>query len=421
MIMERWSTDYAGTVHGNDKIAISRAVRRGLDAPGQYRADGHGPPAPEPHHETPSMPNRRIALIASRFGDGGVERWMSRLADGLDHAEHPCELIVGKATSAARVSPNATTWGPLPGESMQMLLHRYLDSCERAPVLIPFRTTDFSTVIGIARRRNPAPAVFLATGTFIRDRIRKVSALSPRYWKARWRLGYEWPRADGVLSVSPEVATDWRATGRFRPDQIHAPTPPVVGPDLLEAARCPLHHPAFVDDDVPIVLGVGRFHHQKGFDRLVDAFARLHARRAARLVLLGQGEEEVRLRARVAAHGIADHVAFPGFVDNPWNWMRRAGILVAPSRTETFGFALVESLYVGTPFVADAAPPGPRSIQRATGRGELVDTGDADALADAIGRNLDDAAPPGDLTRSAQAFDSGRSAREYLAIVSPTQ
>jgi glycosyltransferase involved in cell wall biosynthesis len=363
------------------------------------------------------MPHRRIALIASRFRDGGVERWMARLADGLDQAGRACDLVVGETPAATRVTSGVTIWSPNAGESMPDVLRRYLDACDRAPILMPFRTTDFSTVLGIARARSPRPSVFLATGTFIRERIAATSRLSPRHWKTRWRLAREWPRADGILAVSPEVADDWRATGAFRTERVHAPTPPVVGPDLLEAARQPLEHPAFEDDRLPVILGVGRFHYQKGFDRLIDGFARLRARREARLILLGQGEEESRLRERVATRGMTDYVAFPGFVENPWNWMRRSALLVAPSRTETFGFALVESLYVGTPFVADAAPPGPRSIQRATGCGELVDTDDAEALADAIERNLDHAPSPDTLARSAAAFDSTRSAGEYLAIV----
>ncbi len=67
--------------------------------------------------------------------------------------------------------------------------------------------------------------------------------------------------------------------------------------------------------------------------------------------------------------------------------------------------------------LADAAPPGPRSIQRATGCGELVDTSDAGALAAAIERNLDHAAASETLAHAALAFDSTRSAGEYLAIV----
>ncbi len=367
------------------------------------------------------MPNRRIALIASRFRDGGVERWMTRLADGLVQAGRACDLVIGESASGARLPPGASVWTPMAGESVQRLLHRYLDTQGGASVLMPFRTTDFSAVIRVARRRHARPAVFLATGTFIRERIEGQSRLAPRYWKARWRLYRDWPRADGLLAVSPEVAEDWRATGYFRADQIHAPTPPVVGPDLDTAARQPLDHPWFDDATIPIVLGVGRLHRQKGFDRLVTAVARLRERRNVRLVLLGQGDEEARLRAQAEALGIADHVDFPGFVDNPWNWMRWADVLVAPSRTETFGFALGECLYVGTPFVADAGPPGPRSIQRATGCGVLVDTSDADTLAKAIERELDEAPPAEVLHRSALAFDSERSAREYLAIVDGQQ
>lgn len=343
---------------------------------------------------------------------------MTRLASGLERAGVRCDLVLGEQSGEAAAPPSVGLRYPELGESIGHVLDRYLQE-GRPTALLPFRTTDFTRVTRAARARTSAPPVFLTTGTFIRERIGSMSRLSPRYWKARWRLRHQWPSATGILAVSPEVAEDWRRTGCFPTERIHAPPPPVVGPDVREASEQPLEHPWFAEGEPPVVLGVGRLHYQKGFDRLLNGFARLRHHCAARLVVLGQGEERGRLGEVTHALGLENAVDFPGFVDNPYNWMRRAAVVVAPSRTETFGFALVESLYLGTPFVADAGPPGPRSIQRATGEGELVDSDDADALAAAIERVFDRPPAPERLCAAAEPFDSEQSARAYLAIVAP--
>lgn len=363
------------------------------------------------------MSTQRIALVAGRFRDGGVERWITRLATGMSISGQPCDVIVGERPSDPRVPAAVGVWRPEGRESLKQVLRRYLEACNPPPVLLPFRTTDFSLVIELAERASPPARVYLTTGTFIRERLGRASSSLLRSWKARLRLRYQWSRACGVIAVSPEVAKDWLKTGYFAPEHVHAPAPPVAGSDLLDASLAPVDHPWFREAGVPVVLGVGRLHHQKGFDRLIAGIARVRQHRDVRLVLLGQGEEEQGLRNMAASYEISDHVDFPGFVDNPYSWLRRANLVVAPSRTETFGFVLVESMYVGTPFVADAAPPGPRSIRNATGYGDLVDCDNVDALAETIERNLSEPPAAAELREAARAFDSEHSASEYLSII----
>lgn len=61
------------------------------------------------------------------------------------------------------------------------------------------------------------------------------------------------------------------------------------------------------------VLGVGRFVEKKGFGDLIDAVALLRQEgRPAHLTLVGTGEEEAALRARIADRGLLDAVTLTG-------------------------------------------------------------------------------------------------------------
>ena len=103
---------------------------------------------------------------------------------------------------------------------------------------------------------------------------------------------------------------------------------------------------------------------------------------------LGEGPERAAIEARIRRHGLDDSVALPGFVDNPYACMARAGVVALSSRWEGLPTVLIESLAVGTPVVSTDCPSGPREILRDGALGTLVPTGDVSALASAIARTL---------------------------------
>jgi glycosyltransferase involved in cell wall biosynthesis len=122
---------------------------------------------------------------------------------------------------------------------------------------------------------------------------------------------------------------------------------------------------------------------------LLRAFA-IHLRRhRARLMLLGRGPMLTELRALARTLGIAEHVAFEGFVANPLPYMRAADGFVLSSRSEGFGNDLVEAMGCGTPVAATDCPYGPADILGHGKFGILVPPRDPEALADALARLLD--------------------------------
>jgi len=371
------------------------------------------------------MQSRHVTLVASRFRDGGVEQRMTRLAAGLLHRGVHCTFLLGETGERAagqRIPAAAEVVVTDPDKSAmrRALSERIAQAGSTRHAVLVFRTADYSWALDARPRQSTArPPLFLVNGDYISERLSAPGMAGLRAWKARRRLRRDWTRADGVITTCPEIHADWLNTGAFPASKIHAPRPPVVGPDVDAMSREPVAHPWMSDGEEPVVLAVGRLTPNKRFELLLEAFAEVRRQRAAKLVILGQGREKQRLMGLCNDLELTDAVDFPGFTVNPYAWMRRANVLVLPSRIEPFGLVLIESLYVGTPFIAAGAPPGPRAIHNATGCGVILEEDTAPALASAILAELDVPTDPEPLHRAASAYDSTGSAGEYLEILFP--
>jgi glycosyltransferase involved in cell wall biosynthesis len=94
------------------------------------------------------------------------------------------------------------------------------------------------------------------------------------------------------------------------------------------------------------------------------------------------------LRKLTGDLGIAEHVAFAGFVANPLPYMRAADAFVLSSRSEGFGNVLVEAMGCGTPIVSTDCLHGPADILARGKYGILVPPRDPAAMALAFSRIL---------------------------------
>lgn len=144
----------------------------------------------------------------------------------------------------------------------------------------------------------------------------------------------------------------------------------------------------------PTVAALGIFHRKKGFDLLLDAFARVRERVPnAKLVLAGDGEERAALARRVDELGLAASVSLPGLLrgDEKAKLLANAWLFVSSARREPFSNANLEALAAGLPMVVTAVG-GNREIVGERENGLLVPPDDAGALANGIVELLGDAA-----------------------------
>jgi glycosyltransferase involved in cell wall biosynthesis len=114
--------------------------------------------------------------------------------------------------------------------------------------------------------------------------------------------------------------------------------------------------------------------------------------------------------------GLEEDVALPGFVDNPYKYMKRAAVFVLSSRWEGFGIVLVEAMALGTPVIATDCPSGPAEILEDGRWGRLVPVGDVHRLAEAILRVLKEEKIDTSVVR-ASMFSVERILEDYANIL----
>lgn len=176
--------------------------------------------------------------------------------------------------------------------------------------------------------------------------------------------------------------------------------------------------------DRPIVVGLGRLSHEKGFDLLIRAHATALANGAPphQLVIAGQGPELERLQGLIAELGAGETVTLAGFLPNPYALLARAELFVLSSRWEGFALALAEALALKVPPIAADCPAGPAEVLGSGRFGDLVPVEDVPALAHAISAHLRE---PARLREAATAgashvadrFGADHAAAKHLAIL----
>jgi glycosyltransferase involved in cell wall biosynthesis len=141
----------------------------------------------------------------------------------------------------------------------------------------------------------------------------------------------------------------------------------------------------------PIVLGAGRLTRQKGFNRLIRAFAQVVEHHPDwQLRIAGSGPRLTALRRLVIELELYNHVLLLGRVPDLERQMRQASVFALSSRREGFPMVLLEAMSAGLPIVSFDCPTGPGEIVRTGHNGVLVPNGDVDALAAALREVIED-------------------------------
>ncbi len=216
-------------------------------------------------------------------------------------------------------------------------------------------------------------------------------------WTLVGRLGgyYDlkyYRRCDHLVGNTRGI-TRWLATQGWPAARAHH-VPNFVD-DLAGAAPATLPAPA----GARRLLAMGRLHANKGFDIALRALAQIPS---AHLSIAGEGPERAALEALAAELGITGRVAFLGWRRDTASLLAACEVFVCSSRHEPLGNIVLEAWSAGRPVVA-AAAQGPAELIADGTNGVLVPVENADALATAIARLLDNRERAGALAAAGRA------------------
>lgn len=303
-------------------------------------------------------------FVSSLTADQAARGWAVALASP---PRGPLPQAASRAGVAFRAWPAKRTPGPtLVNEIVR--LRRIVASLQ--PDLVHLH----SSKAGLAGRlaiHGRLPTVFHPNAwsfEALEGRLRRVATSWERF-SARW--------TDVVVCVSAEERDRGLAAG-IGAEWLTVPNGVDVGAlreasnEQRGAARRDLDLPS-----APIVVCVGRLSRQKGQDVLLEAWPYVLERApSARLILVGDGPEEDRLRER-AGPG----VQFAGHRSDVPAWLAAADVVALPSRWEGMSFAMLEAMARGRSVVSTDVP-GAREALGETGA--IVPPEQPRPLADAI-------------------------------------
>lgn len=355
-----------------------------------------------------------IAIYLPFFDNGGVERMLVNLALGMASLGQQVQFIVCNtsrpylAALSGQVELIALGEGN-PAELVERTTN-YLRNAQPC-VLLTAKEPDIALASAALEKSGISCRLYIRAVTNHRQRLQHTNFV--RRWYELRTIRRLYRKADGIIAVSSGVADDVRQIVGKQCPSITTARNPVITDDLFRLAQHKPSHPWF-DDDIPIILGIGRFSRAKNFPLLLEAFAQVRQHRPCRLILLGKGRQQGRLEQLSARLGIASDVAMPGYVENPYPYLRHASLFVLSSLWEGSPNVLTEALALGCAVVATDCPSGPREILQNGEFGRLVPINDPTALAQAMLDTLNQP-PAADTLRQATAgYTSKESARQYL-------
>lgn len=327
-----------------------------------------------------------VALVIASLAGGGAERTASNLANWLSDRGDDVQVITLAPCGADRY--------PLHSGIKRVSLDALADSASAGAAVVAnaarlrrlrraLRGPGLDAIVAMMSRVNVLTLLAtrgLRCRVIVSERVYPPRLPLPALWSVARRLTYPW--ADAVV-MQTRAGADWvQGTLRgARPVVI----PNAIGGALADAGRR-VHSADLFAAEAPLLLAVGRLEAQKGFDLLLSAFAMAHARAPAwRLVILGEGSLRRSLERQVRDLGLENVAWLPGWAGNVSEWYARADLFVLSSRFEGFPSVLGEAMAHGVPVVSFDCDTGPAELIRHQVDGLLVDAGNVDGLAAALG------------------------------------
>jgi glycosyltransferase involved in cell wall biosynthesis len=242
-------------------------------------------------------------------------------------------------------------------------------------------------VAGLAARMAGTPAVIARHGV-------QLCAIK---WRHKLTLTH---LTDGILTNTKTIKDAYSEYSWFEDNFVR-----VIYNGIEEKSSV---QPYDFSEDFPgkkIVFSAGRLTEQKGFRHLIEAAAILGQKRDDTIFLIaGKGRLEGQLKKLVNTMGLDDKIHFLGFRENIDSYMTACDLFVLPSLFEGMPNVVMEAMASGKAVVATDVN-GARELMMDEETGIIVPPANPEALAESMGRLLDD-----DKLR----FDFGQNGRKRV-------
>ena len=365
------------------------------------------------------MVNPPLIFVVPSFSGGGAERVMITLANACLAEGFPVTFVVfsSRGPLGKALSPGVEVVDLRRPRSLFAIpaLARMIKSLPGAVWISAMLHANVAVMCGRALAGSRA-RVILTEHCIASEELAIVGGLKRHVLLALMRWIY--PRASAVVGVSQGVVEDLREkvlgpSTATNLKVIYNPIDVLRIQQLAESVReedRPLHPRRFI-------VAVGRLDPFKDYGMLVRAFRIVAGTSDVDLLILGEGSCRAEIQALCREHGLQGRVFMPGFVSNPFGYIRQAELLVLTSTHEGFALVLAEALALGKTVVSTDCPSGPREITEDGKYGYLVTPKNETMMADSIRHALRVRFAPKAQVERARHFDVHGIVKQYIQLV----
>ncbi len=328
----------------------------------------------------------RLLHLHSTFNLGGKESrdvdLMNAWGDALDHtlvsgvagAIGARELIV----PAVRVRDDVPLAGPLSLARLRAVAR----AMRGYDLVLTFNFGAMDAVL--ARRLFGGPPLVHHEDGFNEDEL--AGQKPARRWLRQLALPAAHTLAVPSRNLERIAAATWGRAATYIPNGIEM--------DRFAQPPAPDAIPGLARREGEVIVGtLAGLRAIKNLPRLVRAFAAASARvpdLPARLVIVGRGPDEARIRAEAERLGVADQLVMPGFLAHPHRYVGLFDVFALSSDSEQFPISLVEAMAAGLPAVSTRVGDVAQIVAPENAP-FLADAADEAELAAGLARLIDDA------------------------------
>jgi glycosyltransferase involved in cell wall biosynthesis len=310
---------------------------------------------------------KKVGLLISSLNGGGAERVVSRLSTILN-SEYDIYLLLfdtknikydykGKIID---IKAPANSKGLL--SKIKLLMQRThrtraIKKTENLDIVISF--LDSPNIVNIlSKNKGCKVAISIRNYTDFEKRSSRTLKLANFLMKRLYR------KADVVIPVSIEISKmlfEKYSISKSKLKVIYNPY------DIMDIGRLANEniedkYENFMHSEKTFI-SVGRQVYQKVYWHLVKAFKLvLEKEPDAKLIIIGSGNNDVKLMKLINDLGIENRVLLTGFQKNPFKFIKKSQVYIMTSLFEGFPNALVEAMACGCPVISTDCKSGPKEI-----------------------------------------------------------
>ena len=318
----------------------------------------------------------KIAVVMPNMAQGGAEKVVMTLLNGLDQTKFDLYLILleAKGEFLTHLHTNINIIN-LNVSHARYSIFQILKTVRTIQPHILFSSLSYvSLYIGIFKFLFPKNIKFIARESSILSAIHKGFL-----YKLLYRLFYH--KFDCIIAQSQYMKNDLISFAKIPETKITIISNPL---DLNKIKQLSSEAAEKIDPEKKYLIYVGRLSLEKQISDQIEAMQFL---KDYHLLIIGDGVLSSTLKNLAKDKRVADRVTFLGYQDNPYKFIKLAKFLIMTSKYEGYPNVAIEAMSLGIPVISYDMPGGMKDILIDKVNGFLVEQCTSNNLAETIVRN----------------------------------